>query len=47
MVDDIFVILEDAVGEKIVSHELPEVLDRIKLGGFGGERQQGQVGRGL
>ena len=32
MVDDVVVGIEDAVGQPVVAHELPDVLDRIELG---------------
>ena len=41
MVEDIVVGFEDAVRQPIVAHELPDVLDRIELGAFGRQRQQG------
>ena len=34
MIDDVVIGLEDAVGEPVVAHELPYVLDRIELGRF-------------
>jgi hypothetical protein len=36
MVDDVVVGLEDAVGEPIVAHELPDVFLRIEFKAFGG-----------
>jgi hypothetical protein len=45
VIDDIIVGLEDAVGEPVVAHELPEVLDRVQLWAFGRQRQEGDVGR--
>ena len=41
--DDIVVGLEDPVGEPVVAHELPYVLDRVQLGRSGRERQEGDV----
>ena len=38
MVDEIVVGFEDAVGEPVVAHELPDVLDRVSSGHFGGSR---------
>src|SRR5262249_37597669 len=38
MVDEIVVGFEDAVGEPVVAHELPDVLDRLSSGHFGGRR---------
>jgi len=43
MVDDILIGLEDAVGEPIVAHELPDIFDRVQLGRFGRQRQDGDV----
>ena len=34
MVDEIIVGFEDAVREPVVTHELPDVLDRIEFRGF-------------
>ena len=45
MVEDVVVGFEDAVRQPIVAHELPDVFDRIELGAFGRQRQQGDVGR--
>jgi hypothetical protein len=41
MVDEIVVGFEDAIGEPVVAHELPDVLDRVELGRF---RRQGNDG---
>jgi len=38
MVDEFVVGFEDAVGEPVVAHELPDVFDRVEFGGF---RRQG------
>ena len=38
---------EDAVGEEIVAHELPKVFDRVQLGRFWRQRQEGDVLRDL
>src|SRR5580700_10498848 len=43
MVEDVVVGFEDAVREPIVAHELPDVLDRIKLGRFRRQRQERDV----
>ena len=43
MVDDVCVGCEDAVREPVVAHELPDVFDRVKLGAF---RRQGDEGDG-
>ena len=34
MVDEIVVGFEDATGEPVVAHELPDVFHRVDLGGF-------------
>ena len=46
VVDDVVVGFEEAVGEPIVAHELPDVFLRVQLGAFGGQRDQGDVRRG-
>lgn len=38
MVDDVVVGREDAVEDPVLAHKLPDVLDRIELGAFGGQR---------
>lgn len=43
MVEDVVVGFEDAVREPIVAHELPDVFDRIELGRFRRQRQEGDV----
>ena len=43
VVEDVVIALEDAVGEPVVAHELPEVLDRVELGRPGRERHQGDI----
>ncbi len=30
--DDLFVVFEDAVGEPVIAHVLPDVFDRIEFG---------------
>ena len=45
MVDEIVVGFKHAVGEPVVAHELPDVLDRIEFGGFRWEGDDGDVGR--
>ena len=45
MVDEIVVGFEDAVREPVVAHELPDVLDRVELGAFWRQRNDGDVGR--
>ena len=41
--DDVVVGLEDPVGEPVVADVLPDVLDRVELGGARRQRQQGDV----
>ena len=43
MVDDILVGFDDAIGEPVISHELPDVLDGVQLGRFRWQRQNGDV----
>ena len=31
VIDDVVVVLEDAIGQVVVSHELPEVFDGVQL----------------
>jgi hypothetical protein len=45
MIDEIVVGFEDAVGKPVVAHELPDILDRIELGAFWRQRNDGDVGR--
>lgn len=45
MVDDVVVGFEDAIRQPVVAHELPYVLDRIKLRASWRQRHQGDVGR--
>src|SRR5947209_12247690 len=45
MVDEIVVGFEDAVREPVVAHKLPEVFDRVELGAFWRQRNDGDVGR--
>ena len=45
VVEDVVVGSEDAVGEPVVAHELPDVLDRVELGAFRRQRDDGDVGR--
>lgn len=37
------VVCEDAVGEPVVAHVLPDILDRIELGRFRRQRQDGDI----
>jgi len=43
MVDEIVVGFEDAVREPVVAHKLPDVFDRIELGAFWRQRNDGDV----
>ena len=43
MVDDVVVGSEDAVGEPVVAHELPDVLYRVQLGTFRRQRDDANV----
>src|SRR5258705_11448891 len=45
MVDEIVVGFEDAVGEPVVAHELPDVLDRVELWALRRQQNDGDVGR--
>lgn len=45
MIDDILVGLEDTVGEPVIPHKLPDVFDRVQLGRFGRQWQDGDVFR--
>ncbi len=45
VVGDIFVILEDPVGEPVVARELPDVLHDVQLRAFRRRRRQGDVVR--
>ena len=45
VVDDVVVGFEDAVRQPVVTHELPDVLDRVELGASRRQRQQGDVRR--
>ena len=47
VIDDIVVGHEDSVGEPVIAHELPDVLDRVQFGAFGRQWQQGDIGRHL
>jgi hypothetical protein len=44
VVDEIVVGFEDTVGEPVVAHELPDVLDRVELGAFLRHGENGDVG---
>jgi hypothetical protein len=43
VVDDIVVAKEDAVGQPVVAHELPDVFLRVQLGTFGREEYERDV----
>ena len=45
VVDQVLLGCEHTVGEPIVAHELPEVLDRVQLGALGWQGHEGDVGR--
>lgn len=45
VVDEIVVGVEDAVRQPVVTHELPDVLDRVQLVAFRRKRHQRDVGR--
>jgi hypothetical protein len=45
VIDEIVVRLEDAIGEPVVTHKLPDVFDGIELGAFWRQRNDGDVGR--
>lgn len=45
VVEDVVVGFEDPIGQPVVAHELPDVLDRVELGTFRRKRQDGDVGR--
>jgi len=45
MVDDVVVGCEDPVGKPVVTHELPDVFDRVQLGALWRQRDNGDVGR--
>jgi len=43
MIDDVVVGREDAVGEPVFAHELPDVLDRVEFRAFGRQRDDADV----
>src|SRR5665811_1230115 len=45
MVDEIVIGFEDTVGEPVVAHVLPDVLNRVELWGFWRQGDNGDVGR--
>ena len=44
VIDDVVVRFEDAVGQPVLPHELPDVFLRVQLGTFGWQRDEGDVG---
>lgn len=44
MIEDVIVGSEDAVGEPIIAHELPDVLDRVEFGTFGRQSDDADIG---
>ena len=47
MADDVVVRREDTVGQPVLAHELPDVLDGVQLRRAGRERQKRDVGRNV
>ena len=45
VIEEVVVGGEDAVGQPVVAHELPEVLDRVQFQALGWQRHEGDVGR--
>ena len=45
VVDEIIVGFEDAVGEPVIAHKLPDVFDRVEFGGSRWQRDNGDVRR--
>jgi hypothetical protein len=45
MVDEIVVGCEDAIGEPVVAHELPDIFLGVEFGAFGRQRNEGDVVR--
>src|SRR6202167_5723553 len=45
VIEDVGVGREDAVGEPVVAHELPDVLDRVEFGRLCRQRHQGDIAR--
>ena len=43
MVDEIVVGFEDAVGQPVVAHELPDVLDRVELWALRRQQNDGEL----
>lgn len=45
MIEDLIIGFEDAVGEPIIAHELPDVFDRVEFGTFGWQREDADIVR--
>ena len=45
VIDEIVIGFEDTVGEPVVAHKLPDVLDRVELGAFRRQGDNSDVGR--
>ena len=45
MIEDVVIVFEDTVGEPVVAHKLPDVLDGIELGRPGREWHKGDIVR--
>ncbi len=45
MVEDVIVGVKDSVREPVLTHELPDVLDRVQFWAFCRQRHQGNIGR--
>ena len=43
MINDLVVGFEDAVGEPVIPHELPDVFDRIEFWTFGRQRDDADI----
>ena len=43
MIDEIFGVEKDAVGQPVVAHELPDVLLRVEFGALRRQRHDGDV----
>ena len=43
MIDDIVIGFEDAVGEPVVAHELPDILHRVQFGTSARQRHEGDI----
>ena len=45
VIDEIVIGFEDAVGEPVIAHKLPDVFDRVEFRTFWREGDDGDVGR--